>query len=78
MTRKLPTDPDRVKHLGEWKNVGPRVVHDLKPGETGELHLTNSEAASLVRTGHLAPVEGENGHSAEEKEEVLPKWQSSS
>lgn len=67
--RKLPEDPSRVKHLGLWKNVGPRVVHDLKPGEQGELHLTLGEAASLIRTGHLAPVE-DNGPPAEETKEV--------
>lgn len=71
MPRRLPVDPQRIKHLGKWKNVGPRVVHDLRPGEEGELHLTTSEAASLVRTGHLSPVdESDNGDSAEEKEEV--------
>lgn len=69
--RKLPTDPARIKHLGKWKNVGPRVVHDLRPGEEGVLYLTNGEAASLVRTGHLSPVdESESGDSAEEQKEV--------
>lgn len=49
--------------------VGPKNVFGLKPGETGDLELTEGQAQALIQAGHLARAD-DSGHSAGEPKEV--------
>ena len=49
-----------------YKVVGHKAVHGIKPGETGTLTLTESQASDLIEAGHIAP-QPEPGQSPNQK-----------
>lgn len=50
--------PDRTVETPKrvYTVVGPKSVHGLDPGTTGELEITEGQALALIQGGHL--VEG--------------------
>lgn len=62
--------PDRkvTTTTGTYTVVSNKTVHGLKPGETGELTLTEGEQLALFQAGHLVPADGEDGRSADNAE----------